>query len=195
MGKNGSGEWDKQNINIPAGDGWFGGDAYWFEVKFKTVDSHLTVQDNAYVDLFGYGIDSPNVNNATDPYYAESDDYYSYGDSYNVVHVGQTHGWGCWGGGNPGTSTSRIDRQFLGRYAYVGNYYVPIDADSEQYGSRKLRRFTKRRNCSTLRGPHLDNLTFNFKGATRRSAPFRFTSPCLKCDPLAGVAKTSALPW
>ncbi len=33
--------------------------------------------------------------------------------------------------------------------------------------------------------PHLDNLTFNFKGATRRSAPFRFTSPCLKCDPLA----------
>ena len=44
-----------------------------------------------------------------------------------------------------------------------------------------------------LRGPHLDNLTFNFKGATRRSAPFRFTSPCLKCDPLAVVAKTSAL--
>ena len=42
---------------------------------------------------------------------------------------------------------------------------------------------------------HLDNLTFNFKGATRKSAPFRFTSPCLKCDPLAGVAKTSALPW
>ena len=74
--------------------------------------------------MFGYGIDSPNVNNATDPYYAESDDYYSYGDSYNVVHVGETHGWGCWGGGNPGTSRSRIDRQFLGRYAYVGNYYA-----------------------------------------------------------------------
>ena len=57
-----------------------------------------------------------------------------------------------------------------------------------------LRGFTKPRNGSTLRGPHLDNLTFNFKGATRRSAPFRFTSPCLKCDPLAGIAKTTTLP-
>ena len=54
----------------------------------------------------------------------------------------------------------------------------------------KLRRFTKRRNGPTLRGPHLDNLTFNFKGATRRSAPFRFTSPCLKCDPLADLCST-----
>ncbi|MCI7631698.1 MAG: hypothetical protein MSS41_04550, partial [Collinsella sp.] len=45
------------------------------------------------------------------------------------------------------------------------------------------------------RGPHLDNLTFNFKGATRRSAPFRFTSPCLKCDPLAVAGKTSAFLW
>ena len=44
----------------------------------------------------------------------------------------------------------------------------------------------------TLRGPHLDNLTFNFKGATRRSAPFRFTSHCLKCGPLADFGKTSA---
>lgn len=131
MGKDANGNWDGENINIPAGEGWFGGDAYWFEVKFKTVDSHLTVEDNAYVDLFGYGIDSPNVNNATDPYYAESDDYYQYGDSYNVVHVGMTHGWGCWGGGNAGTSSSRIDREFLGRYAYVGNYYVVVDADSE----------------------------------------------------------------
>ena len=58
----------------------------------------------------------------------------------------------------------------------------------------ELRRFTKRRNRPTLRGPHLDNLTFNFKGATRRSAPFRFTSPCLKCDPLAVVAITSTFP-
>ena len=45
-----------------------------------------------------------------------------------------------------------------------------------------------------LRGPHLDNLTFNFKGATRRSAPFRFTSPCLKCDPLAVRPLPAALP-
>ena len=71
-------------------------------------------------------------------------------------------------------------------------------------GAYLVTRFSKPRNGSTLplappfcrtadqptlRGPHLDNLTFNFKGATRRSAPFRFTSPCLKCDPLAGVAK------
>ena len=49
----------------------------------------------------------------------------------------------------------------------------------------RLRRSAERRNGSTLRGSHLDNLTFNFKGATRRSAPFRFTSPCLKCGPLA----------
>ena len=70
-----------------------------------------------------------------------------------------------------------------------------IDAYYEQYGAReKLRRFTKRRNRSTLRGPHLDNLTFNFKGATRRSAPFRFTSPCLKCDPLAVRPLPAALP-
>ncbi len=85
-----------------------------------------------------------------------------------------------------------------------------IDAYYEQYGSTSLRRFTKRRNCSTPR-PAFYNLTFNFKGATRRSAPFRFTSPCLKCDPLAVrslpaasscsecgslavVAETSALP-
>ena len=53
-----------------------------------------------------------------------------------------------------------------------------------------LRRFTKRRNGPTLRGPHLDNLTFNFKGATRRSAPFRFTPPCHKCDPLADLCST-----
>ncbi|GEM_PF-6942876 len=51
-------------------------------------------------------------------------------------------------------------------------------------------RFYEPRNGSTLRGPHLDNLTFNFKGATRRSAPFRFTSPCLKCDPLADLCST-----
>ena len=121
---------DGERINIPA-SAWLGGDAYYFEVKFKSVDAHLELTENAYVDLFGYGIDSPNVNNATDPYYAESDDAYAYGDSYNVVHVGQTHGWGCWGGGNPGNGASRIDRQYLGRYAYVGNYYVVVDADSE----------------------------------------------------------------
>ena len=56
-------------------------------------------------------------------------------------------------------------------------------------------RFYEPRNGSTLRGPHLDNLPFNSKGATRRSAPFHFTAPCLKCDPLADVAKISALPW
>ena len=55
----------------------------------------------------------------------------------------------------------------------------------------RLRGFTKPRNGSTLRGPHLDNLTFNFKGATRRSAPFRFTSPCLKCDPLAHMTQST----
>lgn len=57
----------------------------------------------------------------------------------------------------------------------------------------KLRGFTKPRNRLTLRGPHLDNLTFNFKGATRRSAPFRFTSPCLKCDPLAARHQPATL--
>ena len=57
----------------------------------------------------------------------------------------------------------------------------------------KLRGFTKPRNRLTLRGPHLDNLTFNFKGATRRSAPFRFTSPCLKCDPLAARPQPATL--
>ena len=77
-------------------------------------------------------------------------------------------------------------------------------------GAYLVTRFSKPRNGSTLplappfcrtadqptlRGPHLDNLTFNFKGATRRSAPFRFTPPCLKCGLLAGVARTSALFW
>ncbi len=37
---------------------------------------------------------------------------------------------------------------------------------------RLFRRFTKRRNPSTLRARRLANLPFNFKGATRRSAPF-----------------------
>ena len=64
-----------------------------------------------------------------------------------------------------------------------------IPAGAKMY--ELVTRFYEPRNGSTLRGPHLDNLTFNFKGATRRSAPFRFTSPCLKCDPLAVVAKTS----
>ncbi len=56
---------------------------------------------------------------------------------------------------------------------------------------KELRVFTKPRNGSTLRGPHLDNLTFNFKGATRRSAPFRFTPPCLKCGPLAHMTQSA----
>jgi len=36
----------------------------------------------------------------------------------------------------------------------------------------------------------LDNLPFNFKGATERSAPFHFAAPCLKCSPLADFCST-----
>jgi hypothetical protein len=37
-----------------------------------------------------------------------------------------------------------------------------------------LRRFTKRRNCSTLRGHQSDNLSFKEDGMTRRSMPPSF---------------------
>ena len=93
-----------------------------------------------------------------------------------------------------------------GRFSVYGIASCYITSDDESFLLQIIQlwrrdahllvtRFYEPRNCSTLRGPHLDNLTFNFKGATRRSAPFRFTSPCLKCGPLAVVAKTSALPW
>ena len=58
-----------------------------------------------------------------------------------------------------------------------------------------LRRFTKRRNCSTLQTPLSGNLTFNFKGATRRSAPFHFTSPCSLRGVFAVRSLPAALPW
>ena len=55
---------------------------------------------------------------------------------------------------------------------------------------RLFRRFTKRRNPSTLRARRLANLPFNFKGATRRSAPFHFTAPWLKRRALADFCST-----
>ena len=58
-----------------------------------------------------------------------------------------------------------------------------------------MRRFTKRRNCSTLQTPLSGNLTFNFKGATRRSAPFHFTSPCSLRGVFAVRSLPAALPW
>ena len=54
----------------------------------------------------------------------------------------------------------------------------------------ELRGFAKPRNGSTLQTPLSGNLTFNFKGATRRSAPFHFTSPCS----LRGVFAVRPLP-
>ena len=56
-----------------------------------------------------------------------------------------------------------------------------------------FRRFTKRRNCSTLRARRLANLPFNFKGATRRSAPFHFTAPWLKRRALADFCSTCGI--
>ena len=58
-----------------------------------------------------------------------------------------------------------------------------------------MRRFTKRRNCSTLQTPLSGNLTFNFKGATRRSAPFHFTSPCSLRGVFAVRPLPASLPW
>ena len=46
------------------------------------------------------------------------------------------------------------------------------------------------RNEPTLRARRLANLPFNFKGATRRSAPFHFTAPCLKRRALADFCST-----
>ena len=56
-----------------------------------------------------------------------------------------------------------------------------------------LRGFAKPRNGSTLQTALSGNLTFNFKGATRRSAPFHFTSPCSLRVVFADVAETSRL--
>ena len=50
--------------------------------------------------------------------------------------------------------------------------------------------FYKRRNEPTLRARRLANLPFNFKGATRRSAPFHFTAPWLKRRALADFCFT-----
>jgi len=41
-----------------------------------------------------------------------------------------------------------------------------------------LRRFTKRRNCSTLQARQSGNLPFNFGGMTKRSMPPCFKAPC-----------------
>ena len=61
---------------------------------------------------------------------------------------------------------------------------------STEHGSSSYAGLPTRVTARRCAGRNLDNLTFNFKGATRRSAPFRFTSPCHKCDPLAGATKT-----
>lgn len=44
-----------------------------------------------------------------------------------------------------------------------------------------------------LREPLSDNLPFNFKGATERSAPFHFTAPCHDRGSLADFANNGAL--
>ena len=69
------------------------------------------------------------------------------------------------------------------------------NAELGELRGSSLRRFTKRRNCSTLQTPLSGNLTFNFKGATRRSAPFHFTSPCSLRGVFAVRPLPAALPW
>ena len=59
----------------------------------------------------------------------------------------------------------------------------------------KLRRFTKRRNCSTLRAAQSDNLSFKRQGMTRRSMPCLFHANLSLWTSLADIAKTSAFPW
>jgi hypothetical protein len=58
-----------------------------------------------------------------------------------------------------------------------------------------LRRFTKRRNCSTLQARQSGNLPFSFGGMTKRSMPPCFKAPCSLWRVFAVVAKTTAFPW
>ena len=119
----GDGTLDAGNVSIPHEE-WNKGEAYYFEVHFKRIDANVTEADKAWADLFGYAIDSANVSLATDPYHAESDDRNTYADQYDILHKGATHGWGCLGGG------ANVQLRYEGYNAYVGNYYVTIQADS-----------------------------------------------------------------
>ena len=120
---NGDGAWDGGNVTIPATE-WLNNDAYYFEVHFKRIDANVTEADKAWADVFGYAIDSANVSLATDPAHAESEDAWPDMNQYDIAHYGTDHAWGCWGGA-PNTDT-----HYAGYKAYVGNYYVCIQADS-----------------------------------------------------------------
>ena len=61
--------------------------------------------------------------------------------------------------------------------------------------SQGITRFYEPRNQLTLQTPLSGNLTFNFKRATRRSAPFHFTSPCSLRGVFAVRPLPAALPW
>ncbi len=86
--------------------------------------ANLTEEDDAYVDLFGYSIDSCRVTNATDPYYGESSDLWPEKDEYDLAHYGTDHSWGCTGAGR------WTDIHYRGFKAYVSNYYDVIELTS-----------------------------------------------------------------
>lgn len=107
---------------------WGEFELYYAEVHFNKVNERVTRDTKAWVDLFGYSIDSCNVSWGTDPYHTETRITYQEGDSYRQFHIGETHGWGC-GGGWP--NKEEIARRYIGYRSYVDNYYVVIEGDSE----------------------------------------------------------------
>ena len=110
---------------------WGEFELYYAEVHFTKVNERVTRATKAWVDLFGYSIDSCNVSWGTDPYYTETRIRYPEGDSKDVCHIDTNHAWGCTGGGLGNNSTSVIDDHYIGYRSYVDNYYVVIEGDSE----------------------------------------------------------------
>ena len=99
-------------------------DIYFIEFRMNSLPT-VTQADEAYVDLFGYAIDSCNVSNATDPFYGESEDTWPEKDEWDLAHYGTTHSWGCPGAGRD------TDKHYLGYKAYVSNYYDVVELTSK----------------------------------------------------------------
>ncbi|MEE0706766.1 MAG: hypothetical protein UCH28_10350, partial [Adlercreutzia sp.] len=121
---------DRGNVLISSSlwDSW---ELYYVEVHFNMVKENVEDATNAWVDLFGYSIDSANVSWGTDPYHTETRVRYPAGDVKDVCHIGTSHSWGCSGGGWGNNSTSVIGDHYIGYRSYVDNYYVAIEGDTE----------------------------------------------------------------
>ena len=92
-----------------------------------------------------------------------------------------------------GATSKKQMGQVMGALGKATSTSLPRPRSSEPNSRNLLCGFTKPHNGSTLQTRTHGNLTFNFKGATIRSAPFHFTSPCSRVRVFADLCSTRAV--